>query len=42
MSKSENLPDEFIEAEREQYCDQRYKKCPMNLLDLVSHYVNIN
>lgn len=42
MSMSEDLPDEIIEAEREQHCDQRYKQCPVNLLDLASHYVNAN
>ncbi|KYQ53416.1 hypothetical protein ALC60_07482, partial [Trachymyrmex zeteki] len=36
MSISEDLPDEIIEAESEQHCNQRYKKCPVNLLDLAS------
>ncbi|XP_077267319.1 uncharacterized protein LOC143900168 [Temnothorax americanus] len=40
MSISEDLPDEIVEAEREQHCDQRYKKCPVNLLDLISHYID--
>ncbi|XP_070172584.1 uncharacterized protein [Polyergus mexicanus] len=41
-SRSEHLPNEIIEAEYEQHCDQRYEKCSMNPLDLVSHYVSIN
>ncbi|XP_072764319.1 uncharacterized protein [Anoplolepis gracilipes] len=41
-SRSENLPNEIIEAEYEQHCDQRYKKCSINLLDLVSHYISTN
>ncbi|KAL6255350.1 uncharacterized protein LOC105429826 [Pogonomyrmex barbatus] len=39
MSMSENLPDEIIEAEYEQHCDQHYNKCPMNPLDLISHFI---
>ncbi|XP_011153742.1 uncharacterized protein LOC105191786 [Harpegnathos saltator] len=35
-SKDENLPDEITEAEHEQHCDRRYKKCPVNPFDLVS------
>ncbi|XP_029155491.1 uncharacterized protein LOC114928447 isoform X2 [Nylanderia fulva] len=41
-SRSENLPDEIIEAEHEQHCDQRYKKCSVNPLDLISHYISSN
>ncbi|KYN32335.1 hypothetical protein ALC56_13192, partial [Trachymyrmex septentrionalis] len=37
MSMSEDLPDEIIEAESEQHCNQRYERCPVNLLDLVSY-----
>ncbi|XP_071556021.1 uncharacterized protein [Temnothorax nylanderi] len=40
MSMIEDLPNEIVEAEREQHCDQRYKKCPVNLLDLISHYID--
>lgn len=40
MSMSEDLPDEFMEAERERCCDERYKECPVNLLDLISHYID--
>lgn len=42
MSESENLPNEIIEAEKEQYCDQRYQKCTINPLDLISHFVHAN
>ncbi|RLU22186.1 hypothetical protein DMN91_006567 [Ooceraea biroi] len=42
MSRSENLPNEITEAEQEQHCDQRYKRCSVNPLDLVSHYINID
>ncbi|XP_032669797.1 uncharacterized protein LOC116843465 isoform X1 [Odontomachus brunneus] len=38
-SRDENLPNEIIEAEREQHCDRRYKKCPVNPFDLVSNHV---
>ncbi|XP_014471279.1 PREDICTED: uncharacterized protein LOC106742634 [Dinoponera quadriceps] len=38
-SRNENLPDEIVEAEREQHCDRRYKKCPVNPFDLVSSHV---
>ncbi|KYN18057.1 hypothetical protein ALC57_09702, partial [Trachymyrmex cornetzi] len=37
MSMSEDLPDEIIEAESEQHCNQRYERCPVNLLDLASY-----
>ncbi|EFN73786.1 hypothetical protein EAG_06428 [Camponotus floridanus] len=40
-SRSENLPNEIIEAEYGQQCDQRYKKCSMNPLDLISYYINL-
>jgi len=34
---NEDLPDEIIEAESEQHCNQRYERCPVNLLDLASY-----
>ncbi|KYM89667.1 hypothetical protein ALC53_01979 [Atta colombica] len=37
MSMNEDLPDEIIEAENEQHCNQRYERCPVNLLDLASY-----
>lgn len=42
MSKNEDLSNEITEAEYEQHCTQRYKQCSLNLLDLVSHYINDN
>ncbi|KAH0951648.1 hypothetical protein HN011_011229 [Eciton burchellii] len=37
MSRNENLPSQITEAEQEQNCNQRYKRCSVNLLDLISH-----
>ncbi|KAK2586399.1 hypothetical protein KPH14_010686 [Odynerus spinipes] len=39
-SRDENLPDEIIEAELGENCDQRYGSCAKSLLDIISLFAD--